>query len=256
MRRPDRLPAAAVAVARALLRAARHAGVNALHVWVLLVLVPALVAFTTIAQAVADQEAMVRLDRSSSDWLHEHAFPPLTALMEVVTYAGSALVLVPLALIAAAALARQGARGDAALVLLALAGSEALFLLFKDLFDRPRPHFVDPLLVLSTSSFPSGHATVSCAVYGALAYVAARHVRGRRTRVAIAAAAGVLVLAIGFSRVYLGVHYLSDVLAGTALALAWLSICAYVTERRRVTPEPRRPAGARRQSRNARTAAR
>ena len=73
----------------------------------------------------------------------------------------------------------------------------------------------DPLATESTFSFPSGHALVSLAVYGSIALVVSRRLPRRRDRILLLAATGLLVLAIGFSRLYLGVHFLSDVLAGT-----------------------------------------
>ena len=90
----------------------------------------------------------------------------------------------------------------------------------------------------SSSAVPGsrvGHSSVAIAFYGAIAFVLARQLPRWHTRVAIALAASLLVLTIGFSRLYLGVHYLSDVLAGFAAGLAWLQICilALVVQARR-----------------------
>jgi undecaprenyl-diphosphatase len=94
----------------------------------------------------------------------------------------------------------------------------------KQGFRRDRPFFEDPLATASSFSFPSGHALVSLAVYGSLALVVARHTRSRRRAAAILAVAAIWILAIGFSRLYLGVHFLSDVLAGYAAGAAWLAL--------------------------------
>jgi membrane-associated phospholipid phosphatase len=95
----------------------------------------------------------------------------------------------------------------------------------KAAFERPRPAFSDPIATASGFSFPSGHAMVSLTVYGALAFVIVATTKSRRARVLVLATAAALVLAIGFSRLYLGVHYVSDVLAAYGAGIAWLMLC-------------------------------
>lgn len=104
-------------------------------------------------------------------------------------------------------------------------GAEALNLVLKLSFARARPELEHPFVNLHTYSFPSGHATVSTAVYGALALVLARRTPSWRTRILIAAAAALVVGVIGFSRLYLGAHFLSDVLAGFDAGFTWLMLC-------------------------------
>jgi membrane-associated phospholipid phosphatase len=105
----------------------------------------------------------------------------------------------------------------------------------KLMFQRPRPLFDDPVVVEQTWSFPSGHALGSLICYGMLAYLLVLFVRGRHAHAAIIATATALILLIGFSRVQLGVHYLSDVIAGYAAGSVWLCVCiaALETARRR-----------------------
>jgi undecaprenyl-diphosphatase len=119
--------------------------------------------------------------------------------------------------------------------LVAVLGGEALNLLLKDLFARPRPHFERPLLVETSYSFPSGQAMESLVVYGILAYFAVLAFSGRGKRAGSVGGAAVLVILIGFSRVYLGAHYVSDVIGGFAAGGAWLSavITGWETIRRR-----------------------
>ena len=107
--------------------------------------------------------------------------------------------------------------------LIAVLGGETLNLLLKDLFARPRPSFEHPLVVETSYSFPSGQAMESLLVYGMLAYFAVLTSRSQRMRVVSVCGAAVVVALIGFSRVYLGAHYVSDVVGGFAAGGAWLS---------------------------------
>ncbi len=107
----------------------------------------------------------------------------------------------------------------------ALAGGELLDLLLKTWFARPRPSFADPLAVALYYSFPSGHATLSLITYGLLAYFLFTSLPRAWERVPVTSALILLILLIGVSRIYLGVHYFSDVLAGFAVGGLWLSFC-------------------------------
>jgi Membrane-associated phospholipid phosphatase len=113
----------------------------------------------------------------------------------------------------------------------ALIGAGELNVILKGIFRRLRPQLPDPWVTPSGWSFPSGHAMGSFVTYGFLAYLLTRVPRAdfpRRTAVAVLA---VLVLLIGFSRIYLGAHYLSDVIGGYAAAAVWLTFCILVTDR-------------------------
>lgn len=92
----------------------------------------------------------------------------------------------------------------------------------KHLFQRPRPVLEEPLVHISTFSFPSGHAVASTVFYGALCALVFAHTRSPALRALAVLAAMVMVLLVSFSRVYLGAHYLSDVIAGAAVGLACL----------------------------------
>jgi undecaprenyl-diphosphatase len=111
------------------------------------------------------------------------------------------------------------------LVVVAVGGGLALNVLMKLAFHRARPVFDDPLLTLSTYSFPSGHVAASTIFYGLLvAWVFTRR-RSAALRALAIAAAVVLIALVAFSRMVLGVHYLSDVCAAFAEGVAWLAIC-------------------------------
>ena len=97
--------------------------------------------------------------------------------------------------------------------------------MLKYAFHRSRPSWDVPILIIESFGFPSGHAMAATLLYGFLAAIGVRKVQAWRWRVLVVLSAGLLVLLIGFSRLYLGVHYLSDVLAGMAAGSAWLALC-------------------------------
>ena len=144
----------------------------------------------------------------------------LTDVARVVTWAGSAFLLVPLALIACLAFARAGLRREALAVALSLGGAMLISDLVKLLVSRPRPP-VEHLQAVTGSSFPSGHATQASAFWFSLVFaMPAAGASPKLTRVA-AGLALLIVLAVAASRVYLGVHYPSDVVAGMLLGTGW-----------------------------------
>jgi undecaprenyl-diphosphatase len=204
------------------------------------VLLACLLAFGAVAESVTEGDVITTWDARVNRWFHEHATQPLTGAVELFTHVGSGLWLVPLAAVAAGILAARRAWADALLVAMATAGALIINPLFKEFFSRPRPAIHDPDLTLRTFSFPSGHAMGSAAVYGALATVVARRLRGTPWASVVVAAAVVLVLLIGASRVYLGAHFPTDVVAGWILGLAWLLVCVLtvtIYERRRKAAE-------------------
>lgn len=111
------------------------------------------------------------------------------------------------------------------------AGAGVVMTLLKGLFERPRPAFVTHLDPPGGLSFPSGHAMISAALYVTLATLIARTLERRRLRVYVVAAGAFLALLVGFTRVYLGVHYPTDVLAGWTLGLTWALICGLFVQR-------------------------
>jgi len=199
--------------------------------------------FIALAVGVVTGGPVVRFDRSTVDALHTYASeaPSLTDFFHIVSILGSleALALVG-PLVAVALLVRRNWLTLAAW-LVAVLGGEALNLLLKDLFARPRPHFERPLVVETSYSFPSGQAMVSLVVYGMLAYFAVHTLRGQWKRAVSVGGVAMIVVLIGFSRVYLGAHYVSDVVAGFAAGGAWLG--AVITAREAMRRRPSRPSG-------------
>lgn len=115
--------------------------------------------------------------------------------------------------------------GALALVLTATISGFLLSMLLKGLFDRPRPEIVPHLSHVYTSSFPSGHSMISAVVFLTLGAMLGRFVSELRLKAYFLLIAVVLTMLVGVSRVYMGVHYPSDVLAGWAAGLAWALVC-------------------------------
>lgn len=183
-----------------------------------------------IAVLTASLGGLVALDVAARDWLIGHRSPALTAVMTAFTTIGSSLVLGTVAFGLAVWLAAARRRREAVLVGGTAAGALVLGPLLKSLVERARPD--EGHLVLANSwAYPSGHSLTSAAVVGVLTVLAASHLAARRARVAVLAAAVLLVVAIGVSRVYLGVHWPTDVLAGWLIGALWLSVCLLLYDR-------------------------
>lgn len=179
-------------------------------------------AFARVAEDYLTGDPLALWDVRFAVWLHERATGALVDLFHVLTYAGNAAVLGILVVAVAAALVRRERSVDGLVLAAALGGAVTGNALLKLVFQRPRPEVA--VLDLGTYSFPSGHAAAASATFIVLAYLLARG-RTRRAAIGLFVAAAALIVLVGFSRLYLGVHYLSDVLAGTFVGLAWASAC-------------------------------
>ncbi len=168
---------------------------------------------------------LVDLDTAGLDRLHDwvQRSPGVVGPLKAVTDLGAPIWLWLVMIVAVVWLVRIGrVRLAVFLVVTALAGS-LIDTVVKIVVDRPRPVLLDPVATARGKSFPSGHAMSSTVVYGAL-LLAFLPAVARRWRPWLLAGAAGLVLAIGFTRLALGVHYLSDVVGGIVLGLAWLAI--------------------------------
>lgn len=189
--------------------------------------------FAALAATVLVWERVDRLDVRFVNWVHATAPETLVDVMRVATYAGSAVLLGPLAILAAVLLTRRGRPGAAVLVVAATAGSLLLDQTLKAAFRRARPELEDPFVQLTTYAFPSGHAFQATATYGALALVLASVAADRRRRIGLVALAAAVILVVAASRVIVGAHYLLDVFAGMAGGVAVLSGLLLVLGRQR-----------------------
>lgn len=162
-------------------------------------------------------------DLAVRDAIHSWASPNLTRAMRGVTQLGSWPFLVALGLATCWGLAKRGHIRATVMLAIAALGGEALDQALKLLFRRPRPEafFGQPL---ATYSFPSGHSVESCCFYGALAAIVAVNLTSFGSKAGIWIASALITMAVGFSRVYLGVHYPTDVLGGYAVAVVWVSL--------------------------------
>lgn len=160
------------------------------------------------------------------NFVHEFAAPPLTALMKFFSFLGSPLFLVIFGVIIITVLLYLKRRRAVMLFLITMAGEIALDLALKAFFGRVRPAAFFDYPLPASYGFPSGHAFGSLCFYGILAWLAAARTANKRAKIEIGASAFGLIFFIGLSRIYLGVHYPSDVLAGYAAGLFWVGAVA------------------------------
>lgn len=169
-------------------------------------------------------------DESVLVWLSAHRNPLTDSAMLELTALGTATVVLMIAAVASLFLVLTKHRYSALLLGVATIGGLALNMVLKIGFHRPRPQVVVWGTQAFSSSFPSGHAMSAAIVYSTVAYLAARLQKHLWSKLLTMLAAIVLVLLICLSRLYLGVHYPSDVAAGIAIGLAWAGFCMATLE--------------------------
>ncbi len=151
--------------------------------------------------------------------------PLLDIAMLGITTIGDPLVLLIICSILGIWLSRRNQRSETTTLAIAAVGAIGLNVLLKQLFSRDRPALWERVVDVGQYSFPSGHAMVSMVIYGFIGYIFAT--RYRRQRGWIISLTILLIIAIGFSRMYLGVHWPTDIIAGYAAGLVWLIACMY-----------------------------
>jgi undecaprenyl-diphosphatase len=180
--------------------------------------------FIAIAEDVATGDPIVRMDQGIADWLHVHGNRALTAFLLGVTHLHSMAGVWAMSLAFAAYLAWKRAWYWLFALVLTMSGGMVLNTVFKHAFQRARPAWDHPLLSLTSYSFPSGHAAGATLFYGILAAYLLTRLRSAWARAACVAGAVAMVALVAFSRMYLGVHYLTDVLAAACASGAWLAL--------------------------------
>jgi membrane-associated phospholipid phosphatase len=191
----------------------------------LVAVVVVFVVFGVLADMIRSRSGVVTVDLAVTRWAATHATATSLSVFGWVTRLGSTIVVVPAALVVTAYALRTWRRWDVALFFLFVLGGQLLLVnLIKLAVGRVRPD-VPPFHMLSGASFPSGHATAAAATWAAVALVVGR-AASRRTRIVLAGAAVAIAVAVACSRVFLGAHWMSDVIGGLLLGWTWFALCA------------------------------
>lgn len=204
-----------------------------------LIAAASLAGFADVAEDLAEPQA-IALDHGVLAFFEARRTPAATDAMRALSILGDARFILPLATIVAILLARRRQWAEAGIFVILVAGAALLNVELKHLFHRARPP--GATYAAYGYSFPSWHAMVSLCVYGYLAHLVLETEWPTPQRAAAAAGLALLVLAIGASRLYLGVHWATDVIAGYLVALAWLTAsvlaAGYARQRARRATNP------------------
>ena len=187
----------------------------------------ALVFFGWLADEVLEGETR-QFDEATRAAVHQLASPALTTIMRGVSFTGSTISLTIATIIVVISFAMYKWGRAAKLFAITMIGGSLLNMTLKLAFKRPRPVPFFNLTAPETYSFPSGHSLMSCCFFGALAAILTARIKRRRARVIAWILATAMFLLIGFSRIYLGVHHTTDVIAGFVAASIWILIIRFV----------------------------
>lgn len=204
--------------------------------WFGIVLGCAVAAGELLAQA-ERPDGSTAIDSSITSWMVAHRASALTAVARVLSAVGSQKVLTPLAGVFIVLLLARRRVWPALVFAIAWGGAIGLYNLAKHFVHRSRPPAGIHLTSVASSSFPSGHATQSMATFVALATLAGLAISRVRAVPALALAVG-LAAAVGWSRVYLGVHWTTDVIAGWLIGAGWVSVVLWLAGRFRPHARP------------------
>ena len=186
--------------------------------------------FAALLDAVFDRATMVRWDLAAADRIHSVVTPMGTRIFGWISQVGSPNSMTWMTIVVCLLLISSGRLQLAIVWIAAFAGGAGLERILKNVVHRTRPEYAGHYLATSSYSFPSGHATLSFLGVAMLLYTLIstnRVTNAGRRRTAIALGA-IWILLVGLSRVYLGVHFPSDVLGGYTIAAAWFSTCVTV----------------------------
>ena len=163
-----------------------------------------------------------RRDQAIQSWVHGFTRPWLTDVMSGLSWIGSPIFLVPAITLAVGFMWRQRLKDDAVLVAAAALGGVALDEVMKLHFKRLRPDLPWAFVHEHSFSFPSGHSVMAMVLYGVIVYKTQDKLQGKWAKAALMVGAFLMVVGIGVSRVYLGVHYPSDVVGGYFVGAVWI----------------------------------
>ncbi|MDQ2883976.1 MAG: phosphatase PAP2 family protein [Actinomycetota bacterium] len=183
------------------------------------------VAQLEVVDSIEDRNGLSTVDPAITGWFVDHRSAASTVAAKLVSDAGGTATMGALALLSVVWLAWRRRWPQAGTVAVAALGAALMGTVMKDVLARARPPRVDQLVLETNASLPSGHALGSTVVLGILTAIAFGFIRRRANRVALATVVVVILAAVGLSRLYLGVHWSTDVLTGWLLGAAWLSVC-------------------------------
>jgi len=189
-------------------------------------------AFLLLLRAEFHYDSQIRLDLWGEQSIRGAVLPDRSGAIRAVSVLGSWFFLLPASLLVAGILWKQGMRRRLAAFAASVAGAEVLVEVVKLAVRRPRPASLEPLAQAVGFSFPSGHSAVSAAFFGSVAAILAISAGSRRRSAAWLAGGMAVAAAVGVSRVALGVHWATDVLAGWALGFGWLALVVGVAAAR------------------------
>ncbi|HEY4622051.1 MAG TPA: phosphatase PAP2 family protein [Gaiellaceae bacterium] len=196
------------------------ASIKSLRAWLAVVLAVSLAGFALLAVAY-DEEPLGTVDREVAEWVAVNMWAWAEWLARPFSWLGGWIGLTPIAVGLVLFLLLTRRFFDAAWAALTISGIQLVTAFVKEAFDRPRPHEGSAVALPSSDSFPSGHAAGAVVTFGVLAVLGAE--RWPRRAPLLWALAALLSLAVGTSRVVLNIHYVTDVLAGWCLGVAWLA---------------------------------
>lgn len=190
----------------------------------MLVLMAASWIFGSIAEDVFTADEITFVDLNIANWFHAHMSPGVTTFMMVISQLHGVFGITIMSVLAAILFIRGKEHYWFLALVVTVAGGMLVNTLIKTAFHRARPSFSDPILTLTSYSFPSGHTAGAMLFYGVLCAFAVSHVSTRAGRTAMIVFSLLMVGLVALSRLYLGAHYLSDVLAAAAESIAWLAL--------------------------------
>lgn len=183
-----------------------------------------------LADGASESNGLAAIDPPIWQWMVDHRSPAMTTVAIVITELGSTISMTVIACLTIGFLLLRRRRGDAVLVAVVAAGAGLLVRIGKTTVGRERPPVEYRLVTETNESFPSGHALASSAILGVVLVVLLPAIHSRGLRIGITVGVGLFVVAIGLSRVYLGVHWATDVIGGWVTGLTWLVVCLTVRQ--------------------------
>ncbi|MBA2685562.1 MAG: phosphatase PAP2 family protein [Gemmatimonadaceae bacterium] len=183
--------------------------------------------FAALLDSVREHDVLVRRDQALADWFHLNGTPLGYRLNVIISLIGSPIAMAALFAVVVLYLWRKKQRTLIAAWVLSYVGGTILDGVMKEVIRRPRPEYATRFLHFNSWSFPSGHSMGSLIGFAMLAYTIIQivPVKSLAAETGIWAGAFIMVALVGYSRIYLSVHYLSDVIAGYTLGVLWLAVC-------------------------------